>query len=1044
MATPLRRRDGVLLLLVLGASATSLVAQRNEPEFATVERRFRELPPEARRLTGPLFWLHGDESEQRLRDLVAKVQEGGNGTLTAESRPHSDWLGPGWYRDLATLLDECKRQGLEMWIFDERWWPSQAVGGTVPPSRAAKRLTATAVDVDGGVELVAADHAGERHIASLAGRLVDGDAVELASLVDLAPFVDGGTLRWTPPAGRWRIMRFAHETAPGLGQGGGRELSVDGMSRDCVQWLIDTVYQPHFDRFGDDFGATIRGYFYDEPETRGDWGTELPVVLRERGVDWKAAYVARACRLAGEAQAAYLFQYLDARAEAWGRVMYGMTTKWCEDHGVRSIGHFMEHGGLYRHQDFCAGDMMQLQKYSSMGGIDAVFRQFAWGRRDVNDTPCWQTPKLGSSISHVFGKPDDLAMVEIFGARGQDLSYPEMKWWTDAMQVAGINFLIPHSFNPRAPFDSDCPPYFYDGGYEPRFPLYRVFADYTSRLSVMLSGGRHVAPVALVTPGQSFAVGDAIPVEGVSASLQDALYDCDWIPYEVLENTMRIDGAQLSLHDERYRVLCLPAAEVVPVGVLEKAVAFFEAGGVVVAYGMLPSRSATPGTSSADIAALRSELFGDARPSLAVCRRSEAGGRSYFLPTAPTPEQWQQVLAGDAGIRPTLEVVDGITGGWLHVLHRVKAGRDVFFVTNQNVDGGTRRFRLRVEAAGVPEHWDAMRNEITALGHERDGSHVMLEIELEPNDSALLVFAPEERRLPRRPAAGGTPLAALPVARVPSPPAPPLPALEDDSPARALVGCAWVWYPEGDPQRDAPVGSRFFRKRFELPEAAVTRARFVLTADNHAALWVNGETAGATPDVADAWRRPVVIEVAEWLRPGPNLLALCATNAEGTAGNPAGLIGVLTVELSGGASLRVPIDDSWRCASHVEEWLPWTQPEIDDADWLPARKLAPFGAAPWGRVGAGRLTLSPVTADPFDGEVEIPADLDRSRVRLVLAFDDPAPEAACRVEVDGHYVGGCLGRPFRLDLTEVLTAGRHRVRLLPFAPANVRVEVRGG
>ena len=71
------------------------------------------------------------------------------------------------------------------------------------------------------------------------------------------------------------------------------------------------------------------------------------------------------------------------------------------------------------------------------------------------------------------------------------------------MHVAGVNFLIPHSFNPRAPFDNDCPPYFYNGGFEPRWPLYRVFADYTSRLSVMLTGGRHVAPVALVTPGQS-------------------------------------------------------------------------------------------------------------------------------------------------------------------------------------------------------------------------------------------------------------------------------------------------------------------------------------------------------------------------------------------------------------------------------------------------------------------------------------------------------------------------------------------------------------
>ena len=86
-----------------------------------------------------------------------------------------------------------------------------------------------------------------------------------------------------------------------------------------------------------------------------------------------------------------------------------------------------------------------------MGAIDAVFTQFAMGKRVTYDAPTWQTPKLASSISHVFGKPDDVTMVEIFGARGQDLTYPEMKWWADHMQVSGVNFLIPHSFNPRSP-----------------------------------------------------------------------------------------------------------------------------------------------------------------------------------------------------------------------------------------------------------------------------------------------------------------------------------------------------------------------------------------------------------------------------------------------------------------------------------------------------------------------------------------------------------------------------------------------------------------
>ena len=87
---------------------------------------------EAKRLTGPLFWLHGSESKERLESYVQKTAESGNGSFTAESRPHRDWLGEGWYRDLAICLEAAKQHDLEMWIFDEKWWPSQMIGGKVP------------------------------------------------------------------------------------------------------------------------------------------------------------------------------------------------------------------------------------------------------------------------------------------------------------------------------------------------------------------------------------------------------------------------------------------------------------------------------------------------------------------------------------------------------------------------------------------------------------------------------------------------------------------------------------------------------------------------------------------------------------------------------------------------------------------------------------------------------------------------------------------------------------------------------------------------
>ena len=40
----------------------------------------------------------------------------------------TDWLGAGWWRDL-TSPGAAKKQNLQLWIFDEKRWPSQAVAG---------------------------------------------------------------------------------------------------------------------------------------------------------------------------------------------------------------------------------------------------------------------------------------------------------------------------------------------------------------------------------------------------------------------------------------------------------------------------------------------------------------------------------------------------------------------------------------------------------------------------------------------------------------------------------------------------------------------------------------------------------------------------------------------------------------------------------------------------------------------------------------------------------------------------------------------------
>lgn len=1012
-----------LAVLCLGSAAWPA-----EPDWAVIEQQFTQLPVEARRLTGPLFWLHGDESPQRLQMYLEKVAEGGNGTLCAESRPHVDWLGEGWYRDLAICLESAKKHNLTMWIFDEKWWPSQMVAGKVPAQYGSKRLHATAANVTGPKRFMDGGYGGEGLVAVVAGKEVES-GIDGDTLIDLSGAVRDGMLFWDVPAGEWKVMKFTWKFS------GGRIL-VDGASRDCVDWFIRTVYQPHYDRFKDDFGKTIVGYFYDEPETLGDWGTEVSKVLAERKTDWKKALVAWKFQLAGEEHAAARYAYHEAFSEAWGRTMYGGMSRWCRDHGVLSIGHFNEHWMRYLDMNSCAGNMFQLGKHSDMGGIDMVCEQMHPGQRPPG---IYQTPKLGSSITHVYHKADDITMCEMFGAYGQYLTYPEMKWLTDQMQVRGVNFMIPHSFNPRAPYDRDCPPYFYNGGYEPRWPLYRLYADYTSRLSLLLTGGRHVCPVAFLFSGNSFHVGRTVTPEDMTSALQDALFDCDWMPYEVFEGNARLSGKEIKLHQERYKILIVPPVEVIPYGTMAKAKAFFDAGGIVLGYGFLPSKSATLGHTAAEIAALREAVWGLAeRPGLTAQRTSPAGGRSYYLAEKPTPEEIQQALVEDAGIHPTLEVIEGKTDGWLHVLHRVKSGRDVFLVCNQNHQGDVRRFKLRATARGEPECWDAMRNELTALPYQRvadDGVEFWLD--LEADESVLLVFSPEREACPRRLARDAASVVrSVAIIREPVGPAPaPMPASRLTEPS--LEACSWMWFPEGNPAVSAPPGTRYFRRVLPIPaNRRIRQARFLITADNDFALTVNGKAAGKSNGGPNTWGSPVEIDVAGHLRAGTNVLAVAAVNTTDQP-SPAGLIGRLAIDFDQGPPLLESIDRVWKTSDKQDAG--WQAADFDDTSWLSAKEVARFGEGPWGLLGTqGAMTVSPLKADPFRGRCTLPAGPDLSRCRVYLEMDG-LPALAAAVTVNGQPAGGFIGKPFCVNVGRFLKAGENVVEIAPVAPQQARL-----
>jgi len=370
----------------------------------------------------------------------------------------------------------------------------------------------------------------------------------------------------------------------------------------------------------------------------------------------------------------------------------------------------------------------------------------------------------------------------------------------------------------------------------------------------------------------------------------------------------------------------------------------------------------------------------------------------------------------------------------------------------------------------VPEWWDAMRNEVSALPHKRIGPEaVEFDMTLEPSESALVVFAPEGKaRKPRiealKPLRPAIEVVREPIAGPQWPSRPPetenkapgaekasgAPSAKAPGPVASLANCPWVWFPGENARTAAPPGMRCFRREVTLDQRKIKDAKFVVSCDNEFTLFVNGKEAGKDDGGGDSWQRPQAVNVAKFLKGGVNALAIAVVNSSDEP-NPAGLIGKLTVTFDSGDPLVVTIDKSWRAAKQGQAG--WKDAGFDDKSWPAAEAVAKFGDAPWDRIagggsgggggGGGRrggLTVSPITADLFRGKCEIPADVDLAKVRAVLVAEG-LPDDCAAVTVNGAAVGGFLGWPCRLDVTAHLKRGTNTIEIAPLAPKAARIVI---
>ncbi|WP_281885576.1 glycosyl hydrolase [Paenibacillus sp. YYML68] len=701
----------------------------------------------------PLLWLHGDprETEAVIRQEIAAMDEGGCGGFIIESRPHCDYLGEGWWRDLDICLDEAQKRGMKVWIFDEEYYPSGIAGGKVLQRMPEGRMKVLVRDTRRWNASEAAFHKTDYNDMDTICKCVcvpetDGKpqwtrSVRFDEVDDLLSWQS--TERNEPAS--WLIHVIGLKPS---WSGRMFDKMVDYIDPQITDCFIAITYEETKARFGHLFGTVIQGFFGDETSFENFasydvlFGEDTPCMPWTRSMR-EAFFEMKGYDLFDELEwlwyehadgrdARVRFDFMDVITRLFSQHFFAKIQAWCHAEGVSFIGHVVEDNQAHMHHGYGVGHYFRTTRHFDMGGYDFVLRQvdseqklepyvenypqFSQYREASNpDFFQYTLGKLAQSQAHLeIGT--DLVMCENFGAYGWDLGLREMKWLTDWMTARGTNWYVPHAFSPIFP-DDDCPPHFYAGGRNPQWSFFRKWADYANRSCLMLKEAEHVSRIAVLYPAESHWAGDETLLDQVAKVLMQQQYDFDILSMDLLMDRERchlVEG-KLCIAQHQFSCILLPGIETVPLEVLERLLEFRDSGGLLLEVEL----------------SLKKDCRG--RHDLIQSRLASINEREGPISLSSLTDRLNQ----HSGLR-SLQL--GHSFPELRYCHYQREGLDMFFLNNESV-------QLIFEdevifcASGTPELWDAMSGTVIPLsGYEQREGNTAIPMRLAPYEAIFVVF----------------------------------------------------------------------------------------------------------------------------------------------------------------------------------------------------------------------------------------------------------------------------------------------------------------
>lgn len=547
----------------------------------------------------PFFWQKG-QSNEVIAEYMDRMYEQGIRNFCVESRPHPEFLEEGWWKTMDMMIQKAQKMGMHMWILDDDKFPTGHANGKVPEELRRRYLHYHCFDVhsDGseiqlnmscmcGMRKMMQDrrHLNDKAVAVIAVKknVKEMNQIISATETDLTDGLSDGLLTCTLPKGPWSIFAI-YETS--CSDGRGVEEYLDPMRKEATEVLLSEVYEKHYAHYAEHFGKTILGFFSDEPSFGNSSSRQEVIGRSEMPLPWNAEVHRQFLdRNFENKDLVYLFRgedphaadvrysYMDIITSLYQKNFTDTLGEWCRSHGVIYVGHVIEDDNVHARLGAGPGHYFRAVDGQDMAGVDIIGGQVVPGMGYHHDAFStggsdgefyhYALVRLGASAAKLDPKKQGRLMCEAFGAYGWAEGLKEMKWITDHMISHGVNWIVPHAFDPADFPDMDCPPHFYAHGKNPQYPYFHIWSAYADRLCHLFCGGVKDACVGVLYHASAEWSGNTMMLQKPVRILQEHQIDTDIISEDYLRNAVK-ENDGFTISGCTYRALVIPGCRRLP------------------------------------------------------------------------------------------------------------------------------------------------------------------------------------------------------------------------------------------------------------------------------------------------------------------------------------------------------------------------------------------------------------------------------------------------------------------------------------------------